>query len=220
MQRILEDYKIYYQTRAKRYLYHPHFQRLAQAEQNLSDAMASCEDLNHPPTGFQELAQATGIAQALDMASYKAQFYSSIDENVLADGYQELFDYIQEQTHSIAPMELMGIHAEKEQVINLKFGEDQLHRIHFLKILSKLEEIEIYENAKASSRYESELHELAKTLKKDILDSLEWERIEARKYYPEFNFNWNILWEKRHRKHISLPDLVLEKRIQQLKNLQ
>lgn len=218
MDKILEDYKAYYLTRSKRYANNPHFKRSAQAEKNLSDAMQACSSMNDAMGGGEmaKLAQLCATALLLDQSQYRNEVYTELKETIRAKGHANLLSKcssIDNTTDLVRESTEILLNNSKE------ISEDLGTVSYFKSSLSKLEEIEEYENAEVPSGYQDEMKRGAARSKEELKNSLATSQEEFRKYHPNYQFNWDILWEDRHRRMIPLPDDILTKRINQIKNI-
>lgn len=216
MDKLLEDYKSYYASRAKRYAGNPIFKRSADAEKKLSDAMQSCNVLEEFKDKMGNLNDICSTAMLLDQSEYRGRIFNELKETVRAKGNTDAAEKCASITNT---MELV----RTSSVIFLEnakeIGSDTGTVTFFKGSLFILERIDVYENAKVPDNYKNDMQRMAKEeaadLKKSLLSSLE----NYRKTHPAFNFDWDGLWEHRHRKLIAIPDEMLTKRINQIKNI-
>lgn len=216
MDKLLEDYKAYYLSRSKRYAGNPNFKRTAEVEKKLSDAMNSCSVIDDAKDKFGDLPALCATAQLLDKSEYSMRVYTDLKETVRAKGNADVLQKcvgINNTTDLIRESTEIFLNNSKE------ISEDTGTVSFFKSSLSKLEEIEEYENAKAPGNYEAEMRKSAERSKQELKNSLATSLTEFRKYHPTYNFNWDGLWEHRHRKLIPIPDEILTKRINQVKNI-
>lgn len=215
MNKLLEDYKAYYRARSQRYDGHPHFKRLALAEKNLADEMERCTDLNAPNPKIKQLAERSAIAQSMDMAAYRYEVYTALKETIRAKGNQELMDYFASHPDGEA-LEIGRANVEISVKNVNEIGEDITILDHFMDLVRSLEVIEWYEYGEAIPEYETKMRKQAAQLKIKYSEEKQWFLHEARKYYPDYDFRWQLLWEERHRRLIPFPDQVIAARTAEL----
>lgn len=214
MDKLLEDYKSYYATRAKRYEGNPIFHRSVIAENNLSNAMQSCSQLEEFKDRLGNLNQICATALTLDQSEYRARVFTELKEVVRAKGNADVV----EKCENIQDVnELIRLSTEILLNNSKDISRDQGTLAFFKSELSRLEQIDIYENTPFPAAYQKDAIESANELKMKVKESLIDSKKEYQKYHPDFEFEWDKLWEHRHRKLIPLPDDVLTKRINEIK---
>jgi hypothetical protein len=216
MDQLLHDYKAYYAARARRYQNNPVFYRTAVAEGKLSDAMQVCAVLEEFKDRMGTLNEECATAVLLDSNEYQARVYLELDEVVRAQGPKDIVEKCAGSTNST---ELIR-QASEILLNNSKDISADLGTVAYLKgFLQSLERIQIVETVQFHPLYHADVVKAAarmrEELKKQMLDSRE----QYRKFHPDFDFDWNALWEPRHRRVIPIPDDVLARRIETCKTL-
>lgn len=216
MDKLLQDYKSYYATRAKRYEGNPIFHRSAIAEANLSNAMQGCSQLEEFKDRLGNLNQICATALTLDQSEYRARIFNELQEKVRAKGNSDVV----EKCENIQDVNELIRHSTEIFLNNAKdIGKDEGTVTYFKSYLQYLESIDVMENSTFSSSYKSDIAKSCEKEKQDLKRIAAESLIEYQKYHPDFFYDWDGLWEHRHRKLIPIPDEVLTKRINQLKTI-
>ncbi|MES2775498.1 MAG: hypothetical protein V4722_15085 [Bacteroidota bacterium] len=217
MDAILEDYKTYYQRRMQRYENDPLFSQSYQSEKALCDCIssaASMDDLMHTKaTALKDLAVQNGVALVKDQATCRLQFYLKEKEDIKAKGQQEILDKISAATDA---MQIVSIVSEIQAKNDVQVTVDELWPTHFFTTaIGFLENIEVSKNAIVPANWKAEMQKQEAENRKLFLESTAVFLTAIRNYAPGWNWDYELLWQHRHRKKCPLNDAVLQQRIEE-----
>jgi hypothetical protein len=163
----------------------------------------------------EQLSLKCGIALVKDQETARLQHYKEINEPVRAHAPERILEIVDGIS---SDMELVEKVNNIESEVSIEISVDNLIR-QFIYDLDALELIEIWENAEVPDEYKQKVNhdyssdfkaEHQKLLKEIILPR-------AREWKADWDFDYSLLWEERHRRLIYFSDETLEKRILQHK---
>ncbi len=219
MQQILEDYKIYYQTRYCRYESNSLFQQSYKSEKDLYNCIASVQTMDElmqqKAAQFRELSLQNGIALVKDQANYQLQFYTKEKETIKAKGQQEIIAKINTADDAITITTIVNdIQVKNDREVLI----DNLWPTYFFTdVIGWLERIEVVNNAIVPDEWKADMQKQHMNVKNVFRESLNTFLSAIRNYEPTWQWNFDILWEHRHRKKCPLPDAVFQQRINECK---
>lgn len=213
MDAILKDYIAYYKVRTQRYEGDKMYAYSYKTEKALYDCVCSVqsmEALQQKSDELSKLSVENGVALAKDDATCRLQFYKKEKEDIYAKGQQELLNKVNavSDAYSIATIvnEVMAKNG-------IEITVDTLWPAYFFTKIDLLEKIEIYQKAIVPDEWKAEIQKLEKDYVKSLQDQAKLFLKSIRNYKPDWKWNYEILWEHRHRKKIPLPDNMLKQRI-------
>ena len=216
MDQLLADYKAYYKARMDRYEGNPMYTFSYQSEKALSDAMNSCNKLIEFKDKIGDLNIKNAIAMVKDKATARLKHYEELKETVRALEPKLQLERIETAKTDMDVVEIAN-NASHEAMILI--AVDELHDHFYTDVIPSLETIEMLRNIEGAQQYQSDIdysiQEELKKLKEGIQDLEE----NAQSWQEGWKFNPDLIWEHRHRRKIPLPDAVLEKRLNEYKNL-
>lgn len=216
MDQLLEDYKAYYKARMDRYEGNPLFTNSYQTEKALSDAMNSCKELIEFKDKIGDLNIKNAIAMVKDKAAARFKHYSDLKEEVRA-----LEPKFQLERIDVAKtdMDVVEIASNASHEAMILITVDLMVDHFYSDIIPRLETIEVLRNMEEADKYREELqysiNEELTALKEGVKDLED----NAQSWQQGWRFNPDLVWEFRHRRKIPLPDTVIEKRLNEYKNL-
>ncbi|MEO7311880.1 MAG: hypothetical protein ABIX01_15855 [Chitinophagaceae bacterium] len=215
MDAILEDYKAYYQRRMQRYEGDPLFAQSYLSEKALYDCMAdavSMDDLMQTKAAsFRDLSVRNGVALVTDQATCRLQFYYAEKETIKAKGQQNILDKIQATTEA---MQIVSVVSDIQTRNDTEVLTDTLWPTHFFTTaIGCLENVEVAQKAIAPASYITELQKEEAMTRKSFAEITAMFLTAIRNYAPGWQFDYDLLWQHRHRKKCPLNDAVLKQRI-------
>lgn len=211
------DYIAYYKVRMQKFEGNPMYKNSLEAEKAMFDAISGIEELEE----FRDKVQAgklnvkCAIALVKDQETARLQHYSEISDPIRIHAPQRILQMVDSVT---SDMELVEKVNKIESTVGIEVSVDNLIR-QFISDIDSLELIEVWENAEVPDEYKQKVNhdysddfiaEYQKLLKEIILPR-------AREWDSEWDFDYSLLWEERHRRRIFFSDDILKKRIEQHK---
>jgi hypothetical protein len=212
-----QEYCEYYKSRMLKYENNPIYKNSYKSEKALYDAITSSADLEEFGRKVEEenLAVKNAIALVKDQETARAEFFEDLKEYIKLHAPLRVLETIDAVK---TDMELVNKVSEIEADVNIEITLD-LMTDYFYYDFHILEEIEVYENAEVPDEWKSEINnEYPQSMidsgreawVKDVLPSVwNWD--------PDWKFNFELIWEERHRRLIPVPDEIIKKRIEQFK---
>jgi hypothetical protein len=210
------EYVEYYRARLAKYDGNPLYPHSAAAERALFDAISTAVSLDE----FKEM-EASGklslqcaIARIRDQESAYLAYYESVDETVRAQPHREILARLD----SAPPADVQDLNSMVSEVLtgwNLRISEDEHLRDEFWGDWKILEDVECYEQAVVPERWYGERAESRnRELARGAQHWREHTLPNARNFFPEYQPDWDKLWEPRHRRLLPLADDVVAERIE------
>lgn len=215
MDNTLKDYIAYYEARMKRYANNDIYINSFEAEKQLYQLVASCksmQELSSKAEQMKELSVKTAIALIKDQEKFKEKVFEECKEIIKAKGSKAILNQIDTVKSDMELAETVSHITQKnsteisaDQIIDEEFNDTRL------KIL---EDIEEYENAEIPEEWKLEVEQS----KQNILNEGKefWQKqklLEIRKWHTEWDINYNLLWQERHRRLVPIDDEELKKKI-------
>ena len=221
MDHILEDYKKYYKARMQRYEGDSMFSLSYASEKDLYDCISSAtsmaELMQTKATSFKKLVVKNGIALVKDQANYRLRFYQNEKEQIKANGQQEILEKINAATDA---MQIASLASETQAKNDVEVVIDLLWPSFFFNdVIWRLENIEMEKNAIVPDNWKSEMKEMQDESIKSYMEGVKAFLTSIRNYQPDWQWNYAVLWEHRHRKKCPLPDHIIQQRIDEHKAL-
>jgi hypothetical protein len=212
-----KDYIDYYRVRMQKYENNPVYKNSLEAEKAMYDAISGIQELEE----FREKMQSgnlnvkCGIALVKDQETARIQHYKDINEPIRSHAPERILEMVDNITTDMDLVEKVNsINSE----VSIEVSVDNLIR-QFIYDLDSLENIEVWQNAEVPAEYKQRVNieyseenkaEYQKILNGNILPR-------AKEWDPNWDFDYSLLWEERHRRRIFFSDELLKKRIEQHK---
>ena len=217
MEKRHQEYQEYYQTRLKKYENNPLYPYSYQSEKALYQGIATSKNLEEfgQKVENENLAVKSAIGLVKDQETARKKLYSDLKENIRLHAPSRILDIVDSVK---TDKELVHKISEIEGEVNIEIALDLFTRqINY--DLMTLEEIEIYQSAEVPDEWKKEINQ---DRPQKILDQgrKDWNEVvlpNARKWEPEWQFNFDLILEERHRRLIPFPDDILKKRVMQFK---
>jgi hypothetical protein len=212
-----KQYVKYYESRIKKFENSKLYSRSYETEKALYDAISTASDLNDFKTKLEKgnLAVKNAIALTKDKVIAFKELYLKLKEFIRAQSSEEILEKIDEAK---TDQDVVNIVTDIDQKNSVKISVD-LFTDGFYSDFKVLEDLEVWENAEVPDEWKTEIKE---TIQKDIADG--WKQWKEdilpnnRNWDPNWNFNYELIWEERHRRLIPFPDEIVKKRVEQHKN--
>ena len=200
-----------------KYENNPVYKNSLEAEKAMFEAISDIKELEE----FREkvfsgnLHVKCAIALVKDQEIERLKHYREINEPVRSHAPQRILEIVDAVK---SDMDLVEKVNNIESKVNIEVSVDNLIR-QVIYDLDSLELIEVWENADVPAEYKQKVNhdysadfkaEYQKLLKDNILPR-------AREWDPNWDFDYSLLWEERHRRRIFFSDELLKKRIEQHK---
>lgn len=213
-----QEYIDYYHVRMKKYENNSLYPHSYQSEKELYDAIANSKDLEEFGRKVEEgnLAVENAIALVKDQETARKNLYQELKEKIRLHAPLRILDVVDTVTTDTELVNSVSeIEGEVNVEITLDLFTDQIY--HDLMIL---EEIEVYQKAEVPDEWKKEINqehpqELIDQGRKDWMDHV---LPNAQQWDPHWQYDFDLIWEDRHRRLIPIPDQVLKKRIEQFKS--
>jgi len=217
MDQRLQEYLDYYKIRMNKYKDHPLYQNSYESEKRMYDALNSCENLEEfrSKLADENLPLKNAVALTKDKSLARKELYENIKEVVRKKAPEQILAMI-EAVQSVN--ELTKRANEIEAAVGIEISIDLLTSYFYSDFIA-LENIEVWQHAEIPAEWQKEIHE--EWVNETIAEGKKlWEEVvvpESQKWQPDWKFNFELIWEERHRRLIPVSDDMVEKRIQQFK---
>lgn len=213
-----QEYMEYYHVRMKKYENNSLYPQSYQSEKDLYEAIANSKDLEEFGRKVDEgnLAVKNAIGLVKDQETARKNLYQELKEKIRLHAPLRILDIVDTvKTDTELINSVSEVEGEVNVEITLDLFTDQIY--HDLMIL---EEIEVYQKAEVPDEWKKEInqehpHELIDQGHKDWRDNV---FPNAQQWDPHWQYDFDLIWEERHRRLIPIPDQVLKKRIEQFKS--
>lgn len=216
MDQLLIDYKAYYKARMDRYEGNPMYTFSYQSEKALSDAMDSCNELIEFKDKIGDLNIKNAIAMVKDKATARLKHYEELKETIRALEPKFQLERIDQAK---TDMDVGEIASEASHEAMILISVDGLLDHFYSDIIPSLETIEMLRNIEGAGNYQSDIDYSIQEEIKSIKEGVQELEENAQSWQQGWKFNPDLVWEHRHRRNIPLPDAVLEKRLNEYKNI-
>lgn len=209
------EYVEYYRARMARYEGNPMYPASYAAERALFDAIHTASSLDEFGERLRagKLDLACAVARVRDQETAQAAFYRSIEEPVRAAPHEEVLARL-DQTRFDNVVDLNSMVSEVHVKWQLEIIRDESLRDQFWNDWKILEDIEEDEQAVLSERWRGE----AEASRQRAIESgqthfREHTLPELRKFIPDYQPDYDALWQPRHRRRFPLADDIVTERI-------
>ncbi|MCK9613325.1 MAG: hypothetical protein PHR81_09475 [Bacteroidales bacterium] len=212
-----QEYIEYYRVRMKKYENNPVYKNSYEAEKNIFDAIQNSTSLEEFRTRLENvnLPLKNAIALTKDKSLARKELYENINEPIRKKASEQTLDMI-ETVQSVN--ELTQKANEIEAAVSIEVSID-LFTSYFYSDFIALENIEVWQQAEIPPEWHKEIHE--EWVNESLAEGRKiWTKVvipESQKWKPDWNFDYKLIWEDRHRRLIPVPDEVIMKRIEQFK---
>jgi hypothetical protein len=212
-----QDYIDYYRVRMQKYENNSVYKNSLEAEKAIYDAISGIQELEEFRKKMQSgnLNVKCGIALVKDQETARLQHYKEISEPIRSHAPERILDMVDNVS---TDMDLVEKVNKVNSEVGIEVSVDNLIR-QVIYDLDALENIEVWQNAEVPAEYKQRVNieysaenkaEYQKILNGNILPR-------AREWDPNWDFDYSLLWEERHRRRIFFSDELLKKRIEQHK---
>ncbi len=214
-----QEYIEYYRSRMKKYENNPVYQHSYQSEKAIFEAISAIDKLED----FREIMETrklhikNAIALTKDKKTAENRLYNDIKEYVRAkasDKVLAVIDSVQSEAELVNTVNNIEAECSRLTSIDLMAGA-------FYPDFNVMENLECWGNAVVPDEWKQEISrdwvdEGVKRLREVWLNTV---LPEAQKFAADWDINYDLLWEDRHRRLIPVPDDILKKRIDQHKKI-
>ena len=212
-----QEYCEYYKSRMQKYENNSIYKNSYKSEKALYDAINSSADLDEfgKKVEKENLAVKNAIALVKDHETARAELLEDLKEYIKLHAPLRILETLDSVKTDIELVnKVSGIEAD----VNIETTLD-LMTDYFYYDFQILEEIEAYENAEVPDKWKSEIN---KEYPQSMIDSGRetWAKEVLPRVWnwdPDWKFNFDSIWEERHRRLIPVPDESIKKRIEQFK---
>jgi len=212
-----QEYLDYYRVRMSKYENNPLYKNSYQSEKSTFDALNSCENLEEfrSKLGNENLPLKNAVALTRDQSLARKELYEAIKEFIRKKAPEQIL----EMTETVQTVnELTKRANEIGAAVSIEIAID-LMTSYFYNDFLVLENIEVWQNAEIPAEWYKEIRE--EWVQETIAEGRKtWQNSvvpESQKWSSDWKFNFDLIWEDRHRRLIPVPDDVVKKRIQQFK---
>ena len=209
-----QEYIEYYQARLKKYENNPLCPHTAAAERALFEAISTASSIEEFGERVKQgkLNIKCAIALVRDQETARANLYKELEEHVRAGSSLEIL----QKLDSIETVEdLNTMVTDVETRWHGRIAADETTVPEFWGDWKILEDIECDEKAQVPEQYrperqkavEEEIRRGTQTWNQETIPNM-------RKFVPDYEYGWDLLWETRHRRLIPVSDDVLKRRIE------
>lgn len=210
----LQDYKDYYRVRAERYAHDPDYSESYAAEKNLYGAIDSCNELGEFKSKLGNLNELCAVALTRDEYKIRQKHYIEIKETVRAKGPERIIEKAAGIQDVNSLITMVG-EEENKNMIEISMDDTSF----FMDCWNQLDEIEVYETAEVPDQYKAERKKFADEIRAKLKENYHDVTNERRKWQPDWQFNFDLIWEERHRRQIPYTDDQIKEKITILKNI-
>jgi hypothetical protein len=213
------EYIEYYRSRMKKYENNPMYTHSYQSEKTMFDAISGIEKLED----FREIMETpklhikNAIALTKDKNIAENKLYIEIKEYVRAKASEKVLaviDSMKSDTELVNTVNTIEAECARQTSIDLMAGM-------FYSDFTVMENIECWGNAVVPDEWKQEINRdwVAEDVKRTREVWINTVLPEARKFAADWDMNYDLLWEDRHRRLIPVPDDIIRKRTDQHKKI-
>lgn len=210
----LKDYQEYYKARMDRYENDPDYANSYQSEKAIYEAIMSVNEMVNFKDALGNLNEKNAVALSIDEYTIRYNHYTTLKENLRALGPKRIIDRAPSYENVFDLMTMIG---EEENKSMIEIAMDDVS--FFTDNWFMLDRIEMYEQADIPSSYKSEYRSRADKYKTDLRQRYNDVTEERRKWDPNWKFNFNLIFEERHRRLIPYSDEHINEKIAQFKSI-
>lgn len=210
----LAEYKAYYTARAKRFEADPDFPFSAKAENDLRDAMLSCNELGEFKQKLGNLNDLCAIALAKDANLMRFKHYTALEEKVRALGPERIIAKADQYTQV---MDLITMINEEENRNSLEIAADSLEPFEGNWFM--LERLEVYEKAEVPAQWKKHMAQSAEEIRASLRENHRSTEEDMQRWKTGWKLDLNLLDETRHRRRFPYPDEEIRFRKQQYESI-
>lgn len=210
----LADYKEYYRARAARWADNPRYQRMYAAEQALSDAMDSCTELEQFRQRMGDLNERCAVAWVMDKYSMEAALFAEIHEPVRAQVARQVLERAPACRTANQVNEVCA-KAEMDWMIPISMDE----RVRGFADWKLLEDLEVEQRADIPSRWDADRRASIERDTRAVRDGYASDEEYAQPWQPGWRYDFEQVFQYRHRRLIPVHDQVVRRRIAQVEQL-
>jgi len=214
----LEEYQAYYKTRMERFENNPLYPNSYQSEKALYDAIASCSELEDFKGKLESgnLNIKNAIALIKDKYIARLAHFKELKEDIRALGPERVLSKIDQ---AATDLEVVNMVSDIEVANGIEIAVDEFTDTFYTSTWKVLEDIEVYEKAEIPDQYKAEFQSSIDEMKKSIRDRYQQEEENNTAWKAGWKFDFDLIWEERHRRKIPFKDDMLTKRINQAKQI-
>ena len=212
-----QEYIKYYRSRMLKYKNNPLYKNSFETEKSLYNAISNSKNLDEFGKKIEEnnLAVKNAIALVKDQETARKKHLKELKEYVRLKAPLRILEIIDSME---SDMELVETVSKIEADVSIEISIDLMTDYFYNDFLS-LEEIEVYKSAEVPEKWQNEInHEYPQEMislgreswTNDVLPS-------THNWDPQWEFDFDLIWEERHRRLIPVSDEVVRKRIEQFK---
>ena len=213
MEKVFEDYILYYEARVKRLENNEHYTNSYASEKTLCDLVKTCNSVDELQTKVEEFTALTvknAIALIKDQETYRTQVYDDCKETIRAQASATILAGIDARQSDLEVIDMVN---KVHQQNNIDVTVDELVNMFYSDFVA-MENIEVYRDAEIPEEWKAQCAGYAK----DTMESgkklfHEVELPNARQWKAGWVLDYNLLKEERHRRLIPINDEELEKKI-------
>lgn len=213
MSDILQEYKDYYNVRAKRYEGDPDYPKSYEAEKALADAMNSCSELSEFKDKLGNLNELSAVARILDTSLMEQKHFNELKEYVRELGPKRILEKCQGQqgvTEAITTVQ------EESNKNSVEISMDEIQREFGDWFI--FESYEVSSRAIVPSAYQQEHKNDAEAAKKELLKRYEALEADMQPWEDGWRMNPDINYEDRHFRLLPYPKESIDNRRAQAKD--
>lgn len=214
-----QEYIDYYRSRMRKYENNPLYPNSYESEKAMYEAIASCNELSEFRGKMENgnLAVKNAIALVKDQETARQKFYEEIKEFIRKKAPDRILEVIDSMQGDI---ELTSTVSKIDTEVGVLIGID-LFTDQFYYDFTAMENVEVWRNAEVPDEWKNEVN---KEWPEDTIKRHRelWEKTtfpNMKHWDPNYKFNFDLIWEERHRRKIPVPDEVVKRRIPQFKEI-
>ncbi len=211
MKNYLEEYRAYYKTRMRRFENNQHYSNTYAVEKEMYETIASCSSMQQIREKFQKLSNGAAVALIKDEYAFRLAHLKELKENVRMQGPQRIIERASAYTQVNDLITMIG---EEENKNNIEISVDTISPFNDFR---RLENIEIYENAQIPAKYKEKYMKIAAEEKQKMREDYVDTEKNMNQWQPGWKFNFNLIWEERHRRLLPYNDEVIKQSIERVK---
>ena len=208
------DYSAYYEARMKRFAGNPAYARSYQAEQVLYQAISGDGGME----GFRTIMERDhpevqcAIALVKDQESARLEHFQKLEETIRAKGPQRILAEIDKATTAL---DVANAVSKIEQEIGILISVD-LFTGGFYGDFEMLENLAVMDAIKdeVPAEWRQEIKDnISETLAKQKAFYANTTRANNRNYKADWDYDYELVWQTRHRRQIPFADAIVTRRI-------
>lgn len=213
--KLLEEYKAYYATRAEKYAGNPNFPNYSAAEKRLSDAMQSCSALDEFKDKIGDLNERCASALIKDQYTLEQKHFEKHQEPIRAMLSKRILEKV-DVINNVNDLITMVTEEANKNMIEIAL--DEANRF-FIYEWEYADMAEVYAHAEVPDKYKADMQRWATEVRTSIAEGAKNLETQMHAFKKDWKINPEVIKEYRHRRLLPFTDDQIAEQLERLKKI-